>query len=220
MLWDPASRAPTRIPAAVQVHRGARIAFSGDTVTHTGTSGIDLADQTQDSTVSGSTITDLSGAGVAVGEVDDYYQTVNPLMTSGNTVSGNAIQTPGQEYADAVGIWVGHSRGTTLAHNDVGYTPYSGISLGWGWGWASSCALQAKQGLPAPCLHGTTYAGDNHITGNHVHSVMGQLSRRRPDLHARRSVAALGVHRQRALGVHRRVQHDLPRRGQLTVEHP
>ena len=63
VLWDPASRAPTRIPAAVQVHRGARIAFTGDTVTHTGTSGIDLADQTQDSTVSGSTITDLSGGG-------------------------------------------------------------------------------------------------------------------------------------------------------------
>ena len=175
VLWDPKTLAPTRIPAAVQVHRGARIAFTGDTVTHTGTGGIDLADQTQDSTVSGSTITDLSGGGVSVGEVGDYYQTQAPLMTSGNTVSGNVVQTPGQEFSDAVGIWVGHSRGTTLAHNDVGYTPYSGISIGWGWGWASSCQLQAKQGLPVPCLHGTTYTGDNHVVGNHVHSVMGRL---------------------------------------------
>lgn len=175
VLWDPRTLAPTRIPAAVQVHRGARITFSGDVVTHTGTSGIDLADQTQDSTVTGSTITDLSGAGVAVGEVDDYYQTQPALMTSGNTISQNIVQTPGQEFSDAVGIWVGHSRGTTLAHNDVGYTPYSGISIGWGWGWASSCDLQARQGLPVPCLHGTTYTGDNHVVGNHVHSVMGVL---------------------------------------------
>jgi hypothetical protein len=176
VLWDPTTRTPMRIPAAVQVHRGARIAFTGDVVQHTGTSGIDLADQTQDSSVTDSSITDTSGIGVAVGEVDDYYQTQTALMTSGNTVSGDTIQHPGQEFQDAVGIFVGDSRNTTLAHNDVGYTPYSGISIGWGWGWASDCTLQAKQGLPTPCRHGTTYTGGNHIVDNHVHSVMGVLN--------------------------------------------
>ncbi|MFF3566013.1 hypothetical protein ACFYXS_38905 [Streptomyces sp. NPDC002574] len=175
VVWDPTTRSPARIPAAAQVHRGQRITFEGDTVTHTGTSGIDLADQTQDSTVTASTITDTAGIGVAIGEVDDYYQTDPALMTSGNTVSRSVVQFPGQEYADAVGIWVGYSRGTTLSHNDIGYTPYSGISIGWGWGWASDCTLQAKQGLPTPCAHGTTYAGGQHIIGNHVHSVMGAL---------------------------------------------
>jgi hypothetical protein len=175
IIWDPTTRAPSRIPAAVQVHRGARISFTGDVVEHTGTSGIDLADQTQDSSVTGSTITDTSGIGVAIGEVDDYYQTVPALMTSGNTVSAGVVQWPGQEYQDAVGIWVGVSRGTTLSHNDVGYTPYSGISMGWGWGWASDCTLQAKQGL-STCRHGTTYSGGNQILGNHVHSVMGVLN--------------------------------------------
>jgi hypothetical protein len=176
VLWDPTTHAPTRIPAAVQVHRGARISFIGDVVQHTGTSGIDLADQTQDSSVVDSSITDTSGIGVAIGEVDDYYQTEHALMTSGDTVSGNTIQHPGQEYQDAVGIFVGYSRNTTLAHNDVGYTPYSGISIGWGWGWASDCDLQAKQGLPTPCSHGTTYTGGNHVVDNHVHSVMGALN--------------------------------------------
>ncbi|MEV6010068.1 hypothetical protein AB0M29_25045 [Streptomyces sp. NPDC051976] len=175
VLWDPATRTPTRIPAAVQVHRGARVTFSGDTVQHTGTTGIDLADQTQDSAVESTTITDTSGGGVSIGEVDDYYQTDPALMTSGNTVSGSVVRFPGQEYQDAVGVWVGHSRGTVISHNDVGYTPYSGMSIGWGWGWASNCTLQAAQGLPNPCLHGTTYAGGNKILGNHVHSVMGAL---------------------------------------------
>ncbi|MFC0435255.1 right-handed parallel beta-helix repeat-containing protein [Kutzneria buriramensis] len=176
VLWDPTTRSPIRIPAAVQVHRGQRITFSDDTVRNVGTSGIELADQTQDSTVYRSSVTDTSGIGVAVGEVDDYYQTQAPLQTSGNTVSDNTIQRVGQEFADAVGVLVGHSRNTTLSHNDIGYTPYSGVSIGWGWGWASSCDLQAKQGLSQPCAHGTTYTGGNHVVGNHVHSVMGELN--------------------------------------------
>ncbi len=175
VVWDPTTRTPVRIPAAVQVHRGARITFTGVTVAHTGTSGVDLADQTQDSAVTGSSVTDTGGIGVAIGEVDDYYQSVPALQTSGNTVSGTTVWFPGRQYQDSVGVWVGHSRRTTLSHNDIGYTPYSGVSIGWGWGWASSCALQAKQGLPDPCPHGTTYAGGNHVVGNHVHSVMGAL---------------------------------------------
>jgi hypothetical protein len=174
VLWDPTTHAPTRIPAAIQVHRGQRISFTDDTVAHTGGSGIDLADQTKDSTVSGSTITDTSGIGVALGEVDDYYQTQPQLMTTGNTVTRTTVTFPGQEYQDAVGIWVGDSRETTLSHNDIGYTPYSGISIGWGWGWASDCALQAAQGL-STCRHGSTYTGDNSVLDNHVHSVMGAL---------------------------------------------
>ena len=72
------TRRPARRPVSRRRSRctaGQRITFSGDTVRHTGTSGVELADQTQDSTVTGSSVTDTSGIGVAVGEVDDYYQT-------------------------------------------------------------------------------------------------------------------------------------------------
>ena len=82
----------------------------------------------------------------SIGEVDDYYQTDPALMTSGNTVSRSIVQFPGQEYQDAVGIRVGHSTGTAIAHNDVGYTPYSGISVGWGWGWTSHCTHAGRAG--------------------------------------------------------------------------
>lgn len=175
ITWDPTTHAPSRIPAAIQVHRGDRISFTDDVVEHTGTSGIDLADQTQDSSVTDSTVSDTSGIGIAVGEVNDYFQTVPALMTSGNTVEKDVVQRPGQEYSDAVGIWVGDSKGTTISHNDVGYTPYSGISMGWGWGYASDCSLQAASGL-STCRHGTNYNGGNQIIGNHVHSVMGVLN--------------------------------------------
>lgn len=176
VLWDPATGAPIRIPAAVQVHRGLNITFSADTIEHTGGTGIDLADGTQNSSVSDSWIHDTSGGGVSAGEVDDYYLTDTARMTSGDSIARNWIDHVGQDYADAVGIWAGHTRTLTISHNDIGHTPYSGMSLGWGWGWASTCDLQAKQGLPNPCRHGTIYSSGNQILGNYIHDVMGVLS--------------------------------------------
>jgi hypothetical protein len=175
VLWDPSNNnAPVRIPAAVQVHRGSNITFAGDEITHTGGTGIDLADGTQNSTITGSFIHDTSGGGVSVGEVDDYYLTDTSRMTTGDTVSQNWISDIGQDYSDAVGIWAGYTRDLTIAHNDIGHTPYSGMSLGWGWGYASPCSMQSAQGLRT-CQHGTIYAGGNQILDNHVHDVMNIL---------------------------------------------
>ncbi|MEV4864665.1 hypothetical protein [Streptomyces ossamyceticus] len=175
VLWDPGNNnAPIRIPAAVQVHRGSDITFDDVEVTHTGGTGIDLADGTQDSTITGSYIHDTSGGGVSVGEVDDYYLTDTNRMTTGDTVSQNWISDVGQDYSDAVGIWAGYTRDLTISHNDIGHTPYSGMSLGWGWGYASPCSMQAAQGQRT-CAHGTIYAGDNQILNNHVHDVMSVL---------------------------------------------
>ena len=175
VLWNPADDTPIRIPAAVQVHRGDHITFSKDTIEHTGGTGIDFADGTQNSGISDSTITDTAGGGVSLGEVDDYYLTDPALMTTGDTISDNQITHIATDYHDAVGVWVGYTRDAVISHNEVGYTSYSGMSIGWGWGWASDCALQAKQGLSQPCRHGTIYAGGNQVTGNYVHNVMGKL---------------------------------------------
>ncbi|KAA2250119.1 hypothetical protein F0L68_38910 [Solihabitans fulvus] len=176
VLWDPVTQAPIRIPAAVRVHRGSGISFSGGEIAHTGGTGIDLADGTQNSSVTGNWIHDTSGGGVSLGEVDDFYLTDPARMSSGDTISENTIEHVGADYQDAVGIWVGHGRSQVVSHNDVGHTPYSGMSLGWGWGWASTCDLQSKQGLGNPCRHGTIYSGGNQILNNHLHDVMGVLN--------------------------------------------
>src|SRR6202041_3154450 len=116
---------------------------------HLGGTAIDLADGTQNSSITGCTIQDTSGGGISIGEVDDYFQTQPALLTSSNTISDNTIANVGADYHDAVGVWAGYTRGVTIQHNDIGHTPYSGISLGWGWGWASSCTLQSQEGLAA-----------------------------------------------------------------------
>jgi hypothetical protein len=177
VLWDAATRRSIRIPAAVQVHRGRDIVFTGVEIAHTGGTGIDLADGTRGSTVTRSWIHDTSGGGVSLGEVDDYYVTDPARMTSDDTISQNVIEYVGQDYQDAVGIWAGYTRGATLANNEIAHTPYSGISMGWGWGWAASCELQAKQSnFPVgSCRRGTIYAGANRIVENYVYDVMGVL---------------------------------------------
>jgi hypothetical protein len=96
-------------------------------------------------------------------------------MTTSDTIADNLITQIGKDYHDAVGVWVGYTRNAVISHNEVGYTAYSGMSIGWGWGWASDCSLQAKQGLSQPCRHGTIYAGGNQVTDNYVHNVMGWL---------------------------------------------
>jgi hypothetical protein len=166
--------APIRPPAALEVSRGKGITVTGDTFTHLGDVGVAFTDGTQDSSITRNVIADTSAGGVAVGEVDDYYLTDPSRMTLDTTIADNTITNVGQDYHDAVGVWVGHSRHTVIDHNEIAHTPYSGISLGWGWGWASPCELQAKQGLPV-CRRGTIYSGDNHITGNNIHDVMRTL---------------------------------------------
>ena len=176
VLWDTTTTIPSpiRIQAAVQVHRGMNVSFSGCTFSHLGGTGVDLADGTQSSQIDKCTITDTSGGGISIGEVDDYFQTESALMTAKDTISNNTITDVGFDYHDAVGIWAGYTRGVTIEHNEIAHTPYSGLSLGWGWGWASPCTLQQKQGL-SDCKVGTIYAGENQILANYIHDVMNYL---------------------------------------------
>jgi hypothetical protein len=174
ILWDPTTDLPVKTPAAVQVHRGDDINFTGDVIEHTGDAGIDLADGTQNSAITGDWITDTSSTGVELGEADDYYEAIPALMTTGDTVTDSTITDVGQDYHDGVGIWAGYTRDAVISQNDVGYATYDGISIGWGWGWQSPCSMQAAQGL-STCRQGTDYAGGNQITGNDIHNVMQYL---------------------------------------------
>ncbi len=176
VLWDTSGSvpAPVMVPAAVTVSRGSEIFFVGDVFSHLGASAIYLTNGTQHSTVFGCAVTDTAGGGIYVGQVDDYFQNKEALMTLGDTVSENQISNVGLDYSDTVGIWAGYTRGLTLSQNTIEHTPYSGISIGWGWGYASACKLQAAQGLHT-CKHGTNYAGGNTVSGNRIDDVMRVL---------------------------------------------
>ncbi|MFB8201125.1 hypothetical protein [Kitasatospora purpeofusca] len=170
VLWAGSPARTVHTPGAVRVARGDRIGITGGSVRHVGGAGIELAAATRRSTVTGNRVDDTAGSGISLGEFDDFWQTDPVQHTDGNTVADNAVTRVGQDYEDAVGILVGYATDTTVAHNEIAHTPYTGISLGWGWCWAD----RESYGAARP-RHGTSYAGNNRILDNYVHDVMRVL---------------------------------------------
>ena len=79
--------------------------------------------------------------------------------TSYCVVRGNLIRHVGKRFAAACGILLMHASHNEISDNEVCYTDYTGISVGWVWGYKES----------------TTFG--NIVRRNHVHHVgMGQLS--------------------------------------------
>jgi Right handed beta helix region len=141
----------------VSFQTAANIQITNCVFEHLGGSAIDFGGGAHTNLIIGNYIDDISSDGISLGEVTDYAATAENQMTDANTIQDNFIRRPGQEYEDAIGIWIGYSKNTIVAHNDVDNTPYTGISLGWGWGTS-------------------TYAQNNQVLSNYVGKVMQTLT--------------------------------------------
>ena len=60
----------------------------------------------------------------------------NREINSGNTITDNLIHDVANQYLGGIGIWVGYTQHSTIAHNQIDDVPYTAISIGWG-GWHS-----------------------------------------------------------------------------------
>jgi hypothetical protein len=72
-----------------------------------------------------------------------------------------------------VGIFVGYTKQTTVAHNEIRALPYSGISVGWGWGEEDAGGGAYK--VQGPFYDRPTVCRENRILNNHIHHVMREL---------------------------------------------
>jgi hypothetical protein len=87
-------------------------------------------------TVSGSTFTDDSGAGIVVGGVQpDAHHPSNAAMTNQDiTLDGNRVTGVAKDYKDMAGILSTYVTHAVITHNEVSNLAYDGIDIGWGWG--------------------------------------------------------------------------------------
>lgn len=143
-----------RMPAAVVFDSAANCRFERGRIVHVGASAISIEGAAEGNAVVGSEIADAGGNGVTVGEPS----TDPALVAKGNEVSNNRIHHCGAMFHGCVGVWVGITDGTVVAHNEIRDLPYSGVSVGWVW-----------NPTPSPCRA-------NRVEFNHIHHVMQVLS--------------------------------------------
>jgi len=129
------------------------VTFERNVITQMGGVGLDFGHGPQRDRIVGNCIYDISCNGIFLGEFTDYKETDPKAWTDSNTIKDNFITHVGAEYEDGIGICVGYSRNLVLDHNDISFSPYMGLTVGWGW---------SKLG----------YSFKNSITNNHVHDFM------------------------------------------------
>ncbi len=144
----------TFVDPAIQIDFARQVVFRNTEIAHVGGGGIWFRQQNRQCRLIGSTVQDTGGNGVMVGTGSHNARRV----TANALVVNNHVDTPGQRFFGAVGIWAGIVRDARIMHNHVSNTPYTGISLGWQWN-------------PTP-----TPAARNRVSYNHIHHVMQTLS--------------------------------------------
>jgi len=134
MLWRP--------NAGVTVTNAHHIRFERNVFAQMAASGIDFVSGTHDDAIVGNVFTDLGGTGITVGKfaqdtLTEIHIPYNPAdkneISTRDTVRDNLVTRVTTELQGAIGIAAGYPREIAIEHNEVSYTNYSGISVGFGW---------------------------------------------------------------------------------------
>jgi Right handed beta helix region len=153
-----------QIPANVSLTYAQNIQLTGNAFVHLGGAGLALGNGAQNCLVQGNVVTDTSGSPIELGN-DDMRNATGASQTLGNTIANNHVFNSPVEYRAGIGIDVGYAATSSIVHNQIDHTPYSGISIGWG-GWPD------KQGQPAL----TNYSHNNDVSYNLLFNIMQTLS--------------------------------------------
>ncbi|HMP73303.1 MAG TPA: right-handed parallel beta-helix repeat-containing protein [Kiritimatiellia bacterium] len=147
-------------PGAIEVDTCTDIRLTGNIVRHTGADGIRIVQSSRYIHVEGNAVYDCGGNGIALGTPDNFLPTLIPeeLFSTRIEVHNNLVYLIGQDYPGSVGIAALYISDSTISRNEVCFTPYTGISLGWGWT-ASPSSYK-----------------NNAIVSNHVYQAMRLLA--------------------------------------------
>jgi hypothetical protein len=166
LVWGPGPTAGNagyswhQIPANVALTYDQNVRFIGDAFVHLGAAGLALGNGSQNDLVEGCVVTDVSGNGIEIGN-DDMPSAEGPDKTLHNPIRDSHVFSLPVEFHGGVAIQVGYAAETSIVHNQIDHTPYSGVSIGWG-GW------QDKLRLPGL----TNFSHNNDISNNLIFQVM------------------------------------------------
>jgi Right handed beta helix region len=154
----------TQTPGNVSFTFDQSIQLTNDAFVHLGAAGLALGDGSQHDLVKGSVFTDISGSGIELGNVDMPLAT-GSAQTLNDTITDNHVFNLPAEYHGGIGIDVGYAASSSVTHNQVDHTSYTGISIGWA-GWPD------KEQQPAR----PNFSHDNSISNNLIFNHMSLLN--------------------------------------------
>jgi hypothetical protein len=131
-----------RMPAGVSVTNANHIHFERNIFTQMGATGLDLVSGTHDDLIIGNVITEVAGNGFSIGkfaasDTTEYHTPYNPSdkneICTNDTFKDNYVHHVTTEFQGGTGIAAGYPKQIDIEHNEVGYTNYTAISVGYGW---------------------------------------------------------------------------------------
>jgi hypothetical protein len=131
-----------RPAAGVSVMNANHIHFERNIFTQMGATGLDFISGTHDDMVIGNVVTDIAGNGISIGkftasDTTEYHVPYNPTdkneICTSDTIKDNYIHNVTTEFQGATGIAAGYPKLLDIEHNEIGYTNYTGVSVGYGW---------------------------------------------------------------------------------------
>ena len=131
-----------RPPAGVAVMNANNIHFERNIFTQMGATGLDLVSGTHDDVIIGNVVTDIAGNGISIGkfvqdDATEYHIPYNPIdkneICTNDTIKDNYVTQVTTEFQGGTGVAAGYPKQLDLEHNEIGYTNYSAISVGYGW---------------------------------------------------------------------------------------
>jgi hypothetical protein len=131
-----------RPPAGVSVMNANHIHFERNVFTQMGATGLDFVSGTHDDMVIGNVVTDIAGNGISIGkftasDTTEYHVPYNPTdkneICTNDTIKDNYITHVTTEFQGGTAIAAGYPKQIDIEHNEIGYTNYTAISVGYGW---------------------------------------------------------------------------------------
>ncbi|KAK4144163.1 pectin lyase [Dichotomopilus funicola] len=136
-----------QMPGAIQISAATNITFSGGNYTQLGGGGIGIGNDANAHTsgvglgaahitVSNAYFTQIMGNSITAGGVQaDAHHPSNAGMTNSHLIiTNNVFYNTSSLFTSTVPILLTYAHHSTISHNDLHITPYSGICHGYGWG--------------------------------------------------------------------------------------
>ncbi len=154
LLWRP--------DAGFRVENAHHFKIKDCVFTQMAATGLDFVSGTNDDVIEGNVFYELGAAGIMIGKFSQdstteihipYNPTDKEEISTRDTIRYNLVTNVTNEHQGAVGIGAGYPRYIVIENNEVSYTNYSGISVGFGW------------------TKSETAMTNNHINKNNIHHI-------------------------------------------------